>query len=114
MTEEEWNLKKDTLRSAQNADKWVVSKWVSVEFPPVEPDAEATTMNVVWCTKGPLEVELLQKNIEYIFKAISASPPAEKGSPKRKRRLKRRPSEPSPHAEEAAEQAEEPQEDLDE
>ena len=37
-----------------------------VEFPAVEPDVEATTMNVenvVWCTKGPIEVELLQKNL---------------------------------------------------
>lgn len=112
MSEEEWIKQKDTLRNAQTADKFVVSKWIPVEFPFVEPDVEATTMNVVWSTKGPLEVELLQKNIAYIIRAIAASPPAEKPSPKRKRRrLRRNLSELSAPGDEDAEQEQEEQQD---
>ena len=91
MEPEEWERVGQKLRPAQNADKWFVSKWVPVAFPAIpEANLDTTVINVVWAVKGPIEVELRPENIDYVIKAISMSPPQKRGSPKRKRRLKRR------------------------
>ena len=91
MEPEEWERVGQKLRPAQDADKYFVSKWVPVTFPAIpEANLDTTVINVVWAVKGPIEVELCPENIDYVIKAISMSPAQKKGSPKRKRRLKRR------------------------
>ena len=103
MDSEEWDRVHGNLRSAQNGDKYFVSKWVPVTFPAI-PEAnvhDSIVINVVWAVKGPIEVELRPENIEYVIKAISTSPAQKKGSPKRKRKLKRRLSDAEPGAEAA-------------
>ena len=84
------------LRAARDEDKFLVSKSVEITLPPVDGRA-AHTCRVLWKIKSrDLHIELTNSNLAHVLASLACSPPAEKkkkplkGSPKRKRRLKRR------------------------
>lgn len=95
-------------RPARNSDKLLVGRTVVVTLPAfgTQPSVAA---KMLWETKGDqIEVELTEANLQYVIHALRASPPAPKRksttgangdgmshekSPRKKRRLKKRPSE---------------------
>lgn len=98
------------LRPPREEDRWLVSSWVNVTLPAFEDISNQTqrdphTLKVLWSIKQTdIWIELSLQNLEVCFALIRSSPKCEKevkpkkvekGSPKRKRKLKRRKSQES-------------------
>ena len=102
------------FRPAKNSDRLLVSREVMVPLPPVDTFPEGITIRMLWQISGDdIWFELKRDNIEYAISALKISAPAEPkekkpvGSPKKRRRLRRKLSQPPASVPgEEAEQAE--------
>ena len=99
------------MRPAREEDRFLVSRWVAVTLPEyrdsiTEDMVPSHTCKVLWAIKpGDLSVELTQANLQFCFGAIRSAAPATKaekpkvkGSPKKRRKVKRRKSQESSQA----------------
>lgn len=96
----------EKIRPATQADEFLAGRFVTVQAPPYKdpenPDAEEVNgpeVRLLWKLKTPdVWIELTLENLEYVKKAILASPPWEqpvsaraKHSPRKRRRRGRKP-----------------------